>query len=182
MKDRETWSARYKKCDNCGTNRHPHIDKGFCKMCYPLRIKLQQSQSWDMSEPKSLKGFPHFLRPFIRTQEYLDGFKNNAKEQIQYRLDCLKRREERLRGIITGIDVEYKLERVTELALRRRYKFGFFHGYATLIDDNFSGKQRKLIYSLLNKIEEALPWKGIRYGNHSAEAGVRAFIHSFSKR
>ena len=182
MKVKNNWSINHEECKNCGTIRYPHIAKGFCKRCYPLQLKLQQLQGWDVSNPKSLKGFPHSRRSFIKKQDYLDGFKIDAKEQIDSRLNYLRMREEKLKGIITGIDVEYKLERIAELALRRRYKFGFYHGIVGVIDQNFNRKQKKLIYILLNKIDEALPWKGIRYGQHAAEAGVRAFIHSFSKR
>lgn len=173
--EEKSWPRGYKECKNCGTTEYPHIARGFCKRCYPLKLKLEHIERWDLSKPESLKGFPHSLRPHIINQNHLDGFRIDAKEQIQSRLDYLKGREGRLKGIITGIDVEYKLERIAELALRRRYKFGFFHGIAGYVDLNFNGKQRKIIYNLLNKIEEALPWEGIRYGKHAAEALVEGF-------
>src|SRR4030042_224793 len=158
MKAMETWSAKYKECKNCGTTRHSHIAKGFCKRCYPLQIKLQQLQGWDVSEPKSLKGFPHSLRPFIRTQEYLDGFKIDAKKQIKSRLNCLRIREEKLKSIIKGIDVEHMLNKIARIIAPGGDKL--HHGVADLIDQNFNSKQKKLLYILLNKIDETVPWKG----------------------
>ena len=180
MKVKNNWSINHEECKNCGTIRYPHIAKGLCKRCYPLQIKLQRLEGWDISEPKSLKGFPHSVRPFIRTQEYLDGFKIDAKKQIKYRLNCLRMREEKLKSIIKGTDVEHMLNKIARMIGPGGDKL--HHGVADLIDQNFNRKQKKLIYILLNKIEETVPWKGIRYGQHAAEAGVRAFINSFSKR
>jgi hypothetical protein len=129
-------------------------------------MKLERSKKWDLSKPESLKDLSPSLLQLITTQSHLDDFKIDAKESIQSRLDFLRIREEKSKGEITGIDIEHKLEKIAELALRRRYKQPFYHGYATLIEHNFSSEQRKLIYFLLSKIDEALPWEGIRYVYH----------------
>jgi hypothetical protein len=164
--EEKCWSREYKECKNCGTTDDPHMARGFCKRCYPLQLKLEHSKRWDLSRPESLKGFSHFRQQLVTTQNHLENFKIDAKEQIRSRLDYLRIRAEKLKAVITGIDIEYKLEEIAHLALRGRYKWGVYHGIATLIDHKFNAKQRKLIYSLLNKIDETLPWKGIRYGHH----------------
>jgi len=149
---------------------------GFCKRCYPLQLKLKQIRRWDLSKPESLKGFPNTYRPLIGTQKELDGLKIDVSKQIQSDLDSLRRREDKLRGVITGIDIEYELEKIARMALRGRYKFGFYHGIGDFIDHNFNPKQKKFIYSLLNKIDETLPRKVIRPGQHLAKASVEQFI------
>lgn len=156
--------------------------RGFCKRCYPLQLKLEQFQKWDLSNPESLKGFPHTHRRFMTTQKCLDGFKKDIKKQIQSHLECLRWRADKLKGVITGIDIEYELEKVACMALRGRYKFGFYHGIANHTDDNFNAKQRKLIYTLLNEIDEARPRKVIRAGQHFAEASVEDFKIQMTKK
>jgi hypothetical protein len=180
--EEKPWSREYKKCRNCGTNEHPHMARGFCKRCYPLRLKLEQLQKWDLSKPESLKGFPHTHRRFMTTQKRLDGFKIDIKKQIQSDLNYLRMREDKLRGVITGIDVEYKLEKIADMALGGRYNSGFYHGIADLIDQNFNAKQKKLVYRLLNRIDEVLPRKVIRPGQHFAEASVEEFKKQMTKK
>jgi hypothetical protein len=180
--EEKPWSREHKECRNCGTTKRPHMARGFCKKCYPLQLKLEQTQRWDLSKPESLKDFPHTYRRFIITQKHLDGFKIDVKKQVQSDLNDLRMREDKLRGVITGIDIEYELEKIAHMALRVRYKFGFYHGIANLIDQNFNAKQKELIYSLLNKIDEALPRKGIRPGQHFAEESVEEFKIQMTKK
>ncbi len=174
----KTWSAKYKECKNCRTTRHPHIAKGFCKRCYPVQLRLQQLQRWDPSKPQSfLKDIPPSLRYLITTQN-LDGFKSDAEKIIKSRLNDLRMREDKLKGMVTGIDIEHQLKNIARMIVPDRYnkRNKLYHGVASIIDQNFNGEQKKLIYSLLDKIDEGLPWKGIRYGQHAAEALVKAFI------
>jgi hypothetical protein len=170
------WSPNYKKCANCGTTRHPHKAKGFCKNCYPLQLTFQNSRGWDLSKPESLKGFPHAALPFINTPQRLEAFKLEFQNRIARRLYDLRLREEKLKAIITGIDIEHQLETIARKIVPRSRKI--YHGVADLIDQNFNNKQKKIIYILLNKIHETLPWRGIRIGPNTARALVRAFIDS----
>lgn len=175
----KTWSAKHEECKNCNTTRYPQIAKGFCKRCYPLFLKLQRLQKWDLSNPKSLKDIPPSLRPFIKTQGHLDGFKLDAKKQIESRLNYLRMREEKLKSVIKGIDVEHELQKIARRIVPSGDKL--YHGIASLIDHDFSVKQKKVIYILLNEIDEALPWKGIRYGQHAGAELARAFVRSFTQ-
>ena len=85
-------------------------------------------------------------------------------------------REEKLNGEINGIDLEYQLQRIARMILPKER--GLYHGIAGFIDDNFDMKQKKLLYSLLSEIDEKLPWKGIHYGKHAAEAIIRRFVQA----
>jgi len=176
----KTWSAKSEECKNCGTTRRHHIAKGFCKRCYPLHLKLQRLQRWDPSNPKSfLNDIPPSLRHLITAQN-LAGFKIDAEEQIRSRLNYLRERESKLKRTITGIDIEAQLKNIARRIVPSHHN-KVYRGAASVINRNFNGKQKKLIYSLLDKIEEALPWKGIRYGQHSAEAFLKEFITEFTK-
>jgi hypothetical protein len=176
MKVLKIWSPKSKQCANCRTTEHPHRAKGYCKRCYPLQLKLQYLKRWDLSKPETLKGFLHSLLLFVKTQQEVDAFKVDAKNQIKRRLYHLRLGEEKLKGIIVGIDIEHKLETIARMIAPRSSTI--YHGVADLIDQNFNDKQKKVIYILLSKIDEALPWKGIRIGQHAAKAMVRTFIDS----
>jgi len=167
------------RCTNCGTTRYRHVAKGLCRRCYPLKLRLQNLEKWDFSGVNSLKGFPGSLLPFIRTQEELDGFKADAKEQIESRLTYLRMREQKLSSRITGIDIEYELRKISRMIVPDGDDLYF--GIASWIDHNFSNKQKKLLYGLLSKIDEKLPWKGIHYGKHVAQASVRLLKEKLKK-
>jgi len=169
----KTLAPKYKRCTNCSTTRYRLIAKGLCERCYRLKLRLQNYEKCDLLNPKSLKVFPLSLLPFIKTQEVLDGFKGDVKEQIERRLSDLRVREEKLNGEINGIDLEYQLQRIARMILPKPKERGLYHGIAGFIDDNFAMEQKKPLYSLLSEIEEKLPWKGIHYGKHAAEAMIR---------
>jgi len=136
-------------------------------------------EKWDLSDPNSMKGFPSSLVSLIRTQEELDGFKADAKEQIRSRLTYLRMQEEKLNGKIYGIDLEYQLQRIAKMVFPKERTL--YHGIAGFIDDNFGMKQKKLLYSLLSKIDEKLPWKGVHSGKHTASASVKLLREKLKK-
>ena len=150
------WSKKYDKCQQCGTKRFPQIAKGLCGRCYRLVNKLERVNHWDLSNPDSLKGYPreagfHKLDTFIQVKE-------GVAAQIRERLAFLKARELMLESTIDGIDVEHILR---DIARRCHVKNrNLFFGIAGYIDDNFKLGQKKVLYELLNEIEEDIPWKG----------------------
>ena len=107
-----------------------------------------------------MKDISPSLRPIFKTKEHLDGFKLDAKKQIESRLNYLRMREERLESIINGTDIEYELQKIARRIVRGADKL--YHGIGTMIDHEFTVKQKKIIYTLLNEIEEAIPWKGVQ--------------------
>ena len=83
------------------------------------------------------------------------------RAQIERRLFALWAKEEKLKGMVKGIDVEYLLGRLGR-ACRVRKK-DLFQGVAGCIDEHFDDNQRKLFFEMLNRIEENLPSKAIRF-------------------
>ena len=152
------------KCKNCGTQRYNQVAKGLCSRCYPLTRMFEQIERCDLSKPKTLKSLPSFIRSMIRTQKHLDAFKIDTREQIRQRLEELKVEEAKLRGAIYGIDIEYLLRRISwRVSLRAK---NLYFGVASVIDHNFSMKQKSVLFGLLHQMEEKIPWEGIRYGQN----------------
>lgn len=155
------WSAKHEKCQECGTQRFSHRAKGLCIRCYQLVYKLKQIDQWDLADPQTLKGFPPVLIDLISNERQFNQLKCGAAEEIRRRLDFLKYREQSLQEPIDGLDVEYSLQRIADRCGVRTESL--FHGIATYINDSFDMEQKKIIYELLNKIEEDISWKAIEW-------------------
>ncbi len=95
-------------------------------------------------------------------QRRLERIKNEYIGQIRDRLDHLRCTEEKLNvDIVDPIDIEYQLRHIARRAgVRDRNKF---FGIAGFINDNFPPKERKVLYYLLNEIEEGIPSKDVDY-------------------
>ena len=153
------WAKKSDCCQNCETVRFKHKARGFCERCYYLVRKLEICKKWDLSDPITLKNFPN--EPSFRQPRTFIKVKNGHISQIKQRLSHLKIKERKLKGPIDSIDIEYRLR---WLAKRCNVKNkNLFFGIAGYIEQHFSVEQRKVLYELLNKIEENIAWEGIRY-------------------
>ncbi len=152
----EKWPRRFEKCQQCGTQRYKHVARGHCTRCYRLVRKLEQEQRWKPSDPgpKRRYGFSDL--------EEFKAKKLDLEREIKERLEFLKLKEEQLKGPIYGIDIEWQLRRVAELCRVRDKRL--FHGMANEIQHRFGEEQRKMLYELLNAIEEGIWWKGNHLG------------------
>src|SRR5262249_46851729 len=109
-------------------------------------------------DPQTLKGLPK-VDTFWEEKKIFNQVKRGAAEEVRRRLDFLKYREESLQESVTGIDVEYFLQYIADRCGVRDKNL--FHGIAGTIDYSFDMEQKKVIYELLNKIEEDIPWRAI---------------------
>jgi hypothetical protein len=175
----DTWSKKHKSCKNCLTDRHPHIARGFCARCYPLARRLDELERRELRDSASMKHFPNSLRQFVQNQAVLEGFRTDAREQIRSRLNEIRLQEEKLSAKIDGIDIENQLNRIAKIIVPKAKTL--YQGSASLIECEFSLKQRNLLYSLLNRMEETRPWVGVRYGKHTANGMLKAFIQKVTK-
>lgn len=156
---RGKWANKFTKCQQCGTDRFRHRAKGYCIRCYPLIRRLQQVSSWDLANAKSLKGYPRDEAYFYPTT--FEKVKLGVALQIQERLAFLQIRERQLVEPLDGLDFEYILN---DIGRRCKAKNKYlFHGIATTIDHNFDMEQKRILYRLLNEIQENIPWKGINW-------------------
>jgi hypothetical protein len=160
----KAWSRNYPCCQNCRSVRFKHRAKGYCTRCHRLVRKLEHVDRWDPKEERSLTGCP--VDPARVHPAYFERVKNHMRAQIERRLFALWAKEEKLKGMVKGIDVEYMLGRLAR-ACRVRKK-DLFQGVAGCIDEHFDGNQRKLFFEMLNRIEESLPSKAIRFSPGNA--------------
>ena len=150
------WSKKYDNCKNCKTTRYRHLSRGYCTRCYPLVYRIEKTTKWNLNDRSSLTYYPRSIR---MDAEKFKHFKLGCINQIEERLESLADREKYLSGIIEGLDIEYQLQRISRRAGARDRNL--FHGNANYIDWNFNPKQKKILFSLLNKIEESIQWGGI---------------------
>jgi hypothetical protein len=117
---------------------------------------LHQIDNWDISDEKSLKGYPP--GDIYRNSKKLALLQIGHRKEWQRRLSLLKLREERLKGSVSGKDLEDQLSRISRLAGAKK---SLFDGVAGPVGMGFNPEQRSRLYELLNRIEEAAPWRGI---------------------
>lgn len=143
-------------CASCGTTRYPIKARGMCGRCDNAHRHLDQIDKWDISDEKSLKGYPPGA--IYRNSKKLALLQLRHRKEWQRRLSLLKLREERLKGSISGKDIEDQLRRIARLAGAKKR---LFDGVAGPVGMGFGPEQRSRLYELLNRIEESAPWRGI---------------------
>lgn len=148
-----------KKCKNCDSNRFRFIARGYCKRCYPLIRKIEIVERWDLNNNNTLRHYPKD-GIFYNTRDF-KRIKIGYIEQFKERLSDLKLFERQLNSKVYGSDIVPKFQEIARLAgCRDRY---FLWHEENLFDHNFTPKQKKLIYKILNDVTEPIPWKGINW-------------------
>lgn len=151
------WHKKLSSCKNCGTTNHPHKVRGFCKKCYPIILRIEKARKWDFNVPETLKDLP--VKEYFVNDKNFVKIKNGIITQLEERLNWFRVREDRLKNKIYGIDIEYGLSRIAYLSGVKDKSL--FHGYANIFEHNFSMDQKKIIFKMIDKIEQNLTWKGI---------------------
>lgn len=82
-----------------------------------------------------------------------------ATKQLKERLDWLQIRERKLNEDILGIDLEYAFGRLAKNCGVNNN--GLFHSSANTFDHNFTMEQKKIIFRLIDNIEQNIKWRGI---------------------
>ena len=152
------WSNKYSHCQNCSTVRFAHKARGFCRKCYPLVIRLEKVELWTYADINMLPMFPKGINHLVN-EKYFNKMKLVAIKQITERLDWLKMRERQLNEDIYGIDLEYAFGRLAKYCGVN--KNGLFHSSANTFNHNFSMEQKKIIFRLIDDIEQNIKWRGI---------------------
>jgi hypothetical protein len=158
------------RCRNCGCARlrRPFRRRDCCGKCFYLFQYLRAVERWDLGRPETLRQISTMdrrtggtLMPSIQGMSVEDfaAFKASYIEQIRAALDLLRIREARRRGElrVDGTSIEHKLKDMLKLIqLRDKYDRAArrFHGLATMLDHTFSPDQCRILYNLLDDIEE----------------------------
>ncbi len=158
------------RCRNCGCARlrRPFKRRDCCGKCFYLFQYLRVVESWDLARPETLRQTGALARriggnalPPIHAMSVEDfaAFKASYLEQIRAALDLLRIREAKRRGQlrVDGSSIEHKLKDMLKvIQLRDKYERAAsrFHGLATMLDHTFSPEQCRILYNLLDDIEE----------------------------
>jgi len=148
-------SQDLKPCKSCGTTRRKHIAKGLCVKCYPIFNKLEAVKKWDPKNPKTLKTY--FSTYYLSDPRTFVKFKTCIAKQLKHRLDWLRAREEKMKGPIDGLDLEYKFGWLASKVGCK--KDNLFHGLADWFEGNFNKKQRLVLFAVIDKIQQDIPWR-----------------------
>jgi len=116
----------------------------------------EEVDRWDRSDPESLEKPRYPASSF----EKFDQIKSEFMKQIKSRLGDLQRTEILLGGPVDGFMIECQLKRIAELCGVKRHRF---HQVNYTFDEHFDEEQRRLLYKVLNMIEEHIPWKGLDF-------------------
>jgi len=148
------FEAGARKCKNCGTARFPIRARGLCGRCYPRARRIEELESCDGNIQIRLPGHPRGL-PHNPARQEAEQMRRDVIEQLKAHLKNLRRDEDRLRGPISSLDIEYELQWLAESAGAKDAR-RIMHGTAACVD-NFTPKQKAILFKLLFSIEEAVP-------------------------
>jgi hypothetical protein len=156
-------------CRNCGCDniRRRFKRRNLCGKCFYLFEYIKSVQRWDRSKPKTLKNIGVLRRRYGDASQHLDkmsdadlaAFKSNTVDQLLEALRSLRVREARRRGDarVDGVTIEQKLKDLLKVVqLRDKYDrvAGRFNGVSAVLNHAFSPEQCRILYSLLDDIEE----------------------------
>jgi hypothetical protein len=156
-------------CRNCGCEqaRRRFKRRTLCGKCFYLFECIKTVERWDRHKPETLKNAGALRRrlggaptAFEKMSEQdFAAIKSNSLDQLRAALRGLRSREERRRGEVRvdGLTIEDKLKDILKVVqLRDQYDrvAGRFSGVATVLDRAFSPEQCRILYNLLDDIEE----------------------------
>lgn len=157
------------RCRNCGCEhaRRRFKRRDLCGKCFYLFECIRTIERWDRSKPDTLKNIGPLRRRLGGDATPLEklsdpdfaAVRSAYLEQLQAALRGLRSREARRRGEmrVDGLVIEDKLKDLLKVVqLRDRYDrvAGRFSGVAGVLDHAFSPEQCRILYSLLDDIEE----------------------------
>lgn len=156
----KSWARKHDSCCNCGTNRFPHIGRGYCRRCYRLIRKRERVQNWIYEDRSTWDELPYSVREGFQGASEFERLRRGYVEQINERLALLGSWEDRRNGQLSALDLEYELRLLASEAGARNGWYLHSH-YANWLRATFSSEQRQELYKLLNDIRQAKPWRGV---------------------
>jgi hypothetical protein len=128
------WSRKFNECLNCASTHHKHAGKGYCLKCYPIAKSLETVNSWDKSDPKTLKTIPGVSKVALQMISESNNFEASCAETIRqlenrHRLLAKNINPEN----ITASDIEHILQDIAESFFDDK-KRKMFHGHTALYE------------------------------------------------
>ena len=150
------WS-KYEACVNCGTTERPHRGLGYCNRCYGPGKQFREVMAWDQSKPETLSRYPGQVD--LDSPQDFELLREGYLQELKQRLNTLRRWEQAVEDSVDGLQIEFQLGRIANYAGTKTH--GLYHGSASYIDSQFKPEQRKVLHSLLQRIEIDRPWRGV---------------------
>ena len=169
------WPSNVEACKNCKgePSRQAYGARGYCNRCYGLIRHIECAQSWDRSQPETLKRIPkdgmfdpatgygnsNRLLTDGFTDEQFEACRSETVRQLKRRLALLRRREEirRLEVPVDGLSLEEKFAELLHIVRRGAQ----YPTNASFLSAHFGDADRRVIYALLEEILEQAPWEGV---------------------
>ncbi|MBV8838204.1 MAG: hypothetical protein JO000_16850, partial [Alphaproteobacteria bacterium] len=161
---------RAELCRNCGCDaaRRRFKRRDLCGKCFYLFEYIRSVERWDRARPETLKNAGALRRRYgadalptldTMSDEGFAALKSSIVGQLTAALRALRAREARRRGDVRvdGLTIEQKLKDILRVVqLRDKYDrvAGRFNGVSTVLNQSFSPEQCRILYSLLDDIEE----------------------------
>jgi len=177
-------------CRNCGcdSRRRRFKRRDLCGKCFYLFDCIKTIERWDRTKPGTLKNAGALRRRYsagpVPSLDSMSGLefeaiKSNFVSQLLASLQALRMREARRQGDmrVDGAVLEQKLKEILGLVqLRDQYDrvAERFDGLSNLLNQTFSPEQCRILYGLLDDIEEQT------YGQ--VTDGQKAFEALFQQR
>jgi hypothetical protein len=154
------WPEKYQHCANCHCEpeHRSHGGRGHCSRCYRLVKGIETAKAWDQTRPETYDDEP-MLDVWKDKHKAFSVAKAEYIRQIKSRLGYLRTRNELRTGIreVTGLTIEYKFATL----LRFLRPKALYPRNASYINRHFNEEERRVLYGLLDEIEEHIPWEGI---------------------
>jgi hypothetical protein len=153
------------RCQNCGTSpsrRRPFLRKDWCRECFKISKYLKDVEAWKFERPETWKHFPRSCSvpssPYSK-EEFLK-YKSRLIRELKNELVYLRCREAKRRDarLTDGLTIEKKLGSILDLLRWKVRNRNVFHGIATPIDHCFNQEQRRVLFGLLDDIEDQVYW------------------------
>jgi hypothetical protein len=144
-----------RRCRNCGcelSQRRPFARKDCCRECFKVSEYLKVVEKWNGARPEIFE--QHF------SIEGFAEYKSRLICELNTELKYLHSREATRRdaSLTDGLTIEKKLGSILDLLRGKVRNRNVFHGIATSIDHCFDQEQRRILFELLDDIEDQVYW------------------------
>jgi hypothetical protein len=115
---------------------------------------IERAKAWDLTRPETLTAVA-----LGWNDEEFEIVRKEYIRQIRTQMGYLRSREEMRSGVrpVEPLDIEYKFAKLLGF-LRPKAQYP---RNASYINKHFNGEERRVLYGLLDEIEEHMPWPGI---------------------
>jgi hypothetical protein len=139
-------------CANCKTERYGIYCRVYCHRCYPLILRKEQVERWDLNSERTLKTLPSIVRQYPGK---FSKIKSEVLKETDYRLWLIKTRERQRKEKVSGLDIEHALQRLA------RFSGGSKEAVNIVMEANryFDAEQLQVLLGWLLDIEESRRWR-----------------------